>query len=130
MTEEDFGPGNATRSDPAGTLTWRFRAESVRDFAFATSNEYLWDMTHAHSPDADGDGEAEVVAVHALYRAVAQSWADAAEYIRHSVAFHSERWHPYPWPQMTGAEGPVGGMEYPMLTFVDVFPDGGLFTRS
>ena len=28
-----------------------------------------------------------------------------------------------PWPQMTGAEGPVGGMEYPMLTFVAAFPE-------
>ena len=123
VAEEDFGPGRATFSGPEGTLTWRFRAVGVRDFAFATSDEYLWDAAHAVTPDADGDGEDEVVAVHALYRSVAESWADAAEYIRHAVTFHAERWHPYPWPQMTGAEGPVGGMEYPMLTFVAAFND-------
>ena len=123
VTEEDFGPGLATVLGSEGTLTWRFRADGVRDFAFATSDEYLWDAAHTLTPDADGDGEDEVVALHALYRPVAETWADAAEYIRHAVTFHAERWHPYPWPQMTGAEGPVGGMEYPMLTFVAAFSD-------
>ncbi len=123
VAEEDFGPGLATVLGSEGTLTWRFRADGVRDFAFATSNEYLWDAAHTLTPDADGDGEDEVVALHALYRPVAETWVDAAEYIRHAVTFHAERWHPYPWPQMTGAEGPVGGMEYPMLTFVAAFGD-------
>ncbi len=123
VTEADFGPGGATLSDPDGELTWRFQANGVRDFAFATSDQYLWDAAHVVTPDADGDGEDEVVEVHAFSRPVAEAWVDAAEYIRHAVRFHAERWHPYPWPQMTGAEGPVGGMEYPMLTFVAAFPE-------
>lgn len=123
VAEDDLGPGSATLTDPGGTLTWRFRAEGVRDFAFATSNRYLWDATRATTPDADGDGREETVAVHALYRPSVESWVDAAEYVRHAVTFHADRWHPYPWPQMTGAEGPVGGMEYPMLTFVAAFPE-------
>ncbi len=121
--ESERGAGTATRTDPTGTLTWRFRAEGVRDFAFATSSEYVWDATRAITPDANGDGQDEVVAVHALYRPTVDSWSESAEYVRHAVTFHAERWHPYPWPQMTGAEGPVGGMEYPMLTFVRAFPE-------
>ena len=123
VTEGDLGPGNATLANPDGRLTWRFRASDVRDFAFATSPDYLWDASHAVTPDADGDGQDEIVAVHALYRPEAESWVDGADYIRHAVCFHAERWHPYPWPQMTGAEGPVGGMEYPMPTFVADFGD-------
>lgn len=122
VTEEMLGPGNATQRAQGGQLTWRFRAQQVRDFAFATSNEYLWDATHTISPDADGDGAPDTVAVHAFYTPQADTWRDAARYIRHAVAFHAERWHPYVWPHMTGASGPVGGMEYPMLTFVGAFP--------
>lgn len=123
VTEDDIGSGRATLSADGGSLTWRFRAEGVRDFAFATSADYLWDASRALTPDADGDGQDEVVAVHALYRPEAESWTDAAAYVRHAVTFHADRWHPYPWPQMTGAEGPVAGMEYPMLTFVAAFPE-------
>ena len=28
---------------------------------------------------------------------------------------YSERWFPYPWPQISAVEGPISGMEYPML---------------
>jgi len=122
VSEEERGAGSATLVGSDGTLTWRFHAADVRDFAFATSGDYVWDATRAASPDADGDGASEVVAVHSFYRPETASWAESAEYIRHAVSFHAERWHPYPWPQMTGAEGPVGGMEYPMLTFVAPFP--------
>lgn len=121
VTEEDLEPGAVTQRAPGGQLTWRFRAEDVRDFAFATSDRYLWDVTRATSPDADGDGSPESVVVHALYRPEATAWREAAGYTRHAVEFHAARWHPYIYPQMTSAEGPVGGMEYPMLTFVRAF---------
>jgi aminopeptidase N len=35
---------------------------------------------------------------------------------RHAVMIHS-RWFHYPWPTAISVEGPVGGMEYPMITF-------------
>jgi len=122
VTEEMFGAGDATLRAPGGSLTWRFTAEDVRDFAFATSNRYLWDATRAVTPDSDDAGSApDTVAVHAFFPPSATTWRDAARYIRHSVEYHAEHWHPYPWPHMTGAMGPVGGMEYPMLTFVAAF---------
>jgi hypothetical protein len=124
VSADDVAAGRATLPNPSGVHTWRFRAEQVRDFAFATSNEYVWDATRAITPDANGDGEPENVAIHSFYRPDISSWMDSADYIRHAVTFHAERWHPYPWPQMTGAEGPVGGMEYPMLTFVRDFGNG------
>lgn len=123
VTREDFGAGRATRQAPGGELTWQFSAEDVRDFAFATSNEYLWDAWHAIGPDSRRDENAlrDTIAVHAFYSPDAIHWLDAASFVRHAVAFHAEHWHPYVWPQMTGASGPVGGMEYPMLTFVAPF---------
>lgn len=123
VAQEGFGPGRATTQAPGGELTWRFRAEDVRDFAFATSSEYLWDASHAIGPDSDRDANTlpDTIAVHAFYTPEATHWRDAATFVRHAVAYHAQHWHPYPWPQMTGASGPVGGMEYPMLTFVAAF---------
>lgn len=38
--------------------------------------------------------------------------------MRHATAFHAERWGPYIYPHISAAEGPVGGMEYPMIVFI------------
>ena len=91
---------------PGGVLTWRFRAENVRDAAWAASPEYLW--------DASGW---EGVMIQAYYRPfAAETWKDAARMSRHSIQEYSTRWLRYPYPQVSAVEGPVSGMEYPMLT--------------
>ena len=86
-------------------LTWRFRAESVRDAAWAASPDFQW--------DASGwDG----VLAQAYYRASARDlWQDAAKMSRYSIQEYSTRWFRYPYPQISAIEGPVSGMEYPMV---------------
>jgi hypothetical protein len=42
------GAGKATLA--GDHLTWHFRADSVADFAWATSNEFVWDATRATIP--------------------------------------------------------------------------------
>jgi hypothetical protein len=97
-----------------GTLTWRFRAENVRDAAWAASPEYLW--------DASGW---EGVLVQAYYRpTAAETWKDAARMSRHSIQEYSTRWFRYPYPQLSAVEGPVTGMEYPMLAMQARGQDG------
>lgn len=118
VTADDHAARTATARAPGGLLTWRFRARNVRDFAFATSNQYVWDATRAVLPAAGGDSPADTVLVNTLYRPQATTWREAAGYVRHALAFNARRWHPYVYPQITAAEGPVGGMEYPMLIFV------------
>ncbi len=51
--EADRGAGRSTARGTGGKLTWRFRANNVRDFAFGTSDKYLWDATHAVAGDTD-----------------------------------------------------------------------------
>ncbi|MGH7448677.1 MAG: M1 family metallopeptidase, partial [Longimicrobiales bacterium] len=65
VTLEDIEQQRATAREPGGQLTWRFRARDVRDFAFATSNRYLWDAARVSWTGAD---TARHVLVHALYR--------------------------------------------------------------
>jgi aminopeptidase N len=47
---------------------------------------------------------------------VADVWNTAADMNRHAIRIHS-RWMHYPWPTAISIAGPVGGMEYPMITF-------------
>ncbi len=104
VTADELASGVARpRSD--GALTWRFQARSVRDVAWAASPDYLWDASAWHG-----------VLAQAYYRASAQdTWKDAAKMSRYSILEYSDRWLRYPYPQISAVEGPVSGMEYPML---------------
>lgn len=114
VTEADLAAGRGTRNS-RGTLTWRFRARDVRDFAWVASDRYVWDVARATIEGAAGT---RYVPVHAFYRPGAPGWQDAARYGRHAVSFFSELLVPYPYPQVTVAEGPIYGMEYPQLVFI------------
>ena len=107
VSREEAGDPAAIRPTTGGTLTWRFRAEDVRDFSWAAGPEIVWDATSTHG-----------VLIHALYRPEASVWREAAEMSRHSIAFYSEMLGAYPWPTATAVEGPVLGMEYPGIVFV------------
>jgi hypothetical protein len=104
VTAEDLTSGKA-RPRQDSTLTWRFRAERVRDAAWAAAPDYLWDA-------AGWEG----IMVHAFYRAsAAELWKDAVKMSRFSIQEYSTRWLHYPYPQISAVEGPISGMEYPMV---------------
>ena len=104
VTAEELASGSS-RPKRDGTLTWRFRAEQVRDAAWAAAPDFQW--------DASGwDG----ILAQAYYRASArETWQDAAKMSRYSIQEYSTRWFRYPYPQISAIEGPVSGMEYPMV---------------
>jgi hypothetical protein len=90
----------------AGTVTWRFTADSVRDVAFAAAPDFRWDASA-------WDG----ILIHTYYRPAATRWPEANRMAREAVKHFSEKWYRYPYPQMSSVEGPIEGMEYPMITF-------------
>jgi hypothetical protein len=91
---------------PSRTATWRFTADSVRDFAFAAGSQLRWDASAYQK-----------VLVHTLYRPSAPEWEEANRMVRDALQYFSEQWYPYPYSHITSVEGPIEGMEYPMLTF-------------
>jgi hypothetical protein len=104
VTEPELRSG-AARPERQGSLTWRFRAENVRDAAWAASPEYLWDASSWQG-----------ILAQAYYRPSAlETWKDAARMSRYSIQEYSTRWFRYPYPQISAIEGPVSGMEYPMV---------------
>jgi len=87
-------------------ITWHFTADSVRDFAFAAAPNFRWDASSYHT-----------TLIHTFYRPSAALWTEANHMVREGLKYYSEQWYPYPWPNMSSIEGPIEGMEYPMMTF-------------
>jgi len=120
VSEDDFG--SVTKSPEKGTLTWNFKAQKVRDFAFSVTKESKWDATRASVGDLDDDGEEEYTNINAIYRSSAPKWTDGAKFTQHAITFLSEQTDlKYPWPHMTSVEGGGiigGGMEFPMITII------------
>ena len=117
-----FVPDGAPDGAPnAATATWRFTAPGVRDFAWGTSDRYVWDATRALVGR-------DTVAISSFYRehAPAAAWArGGARFTRDAIERLSAYLWPYPWPTMTSMEGVLtsGGMEYPRMTFMQPWAD-------
>jgi len=92
-----------------GTRTWRFRAEKVRDVAWAAAPDFRWDATSWNG-----------ILAQAYYQwpKSGKSWEAAAEETQWTIRHFSEMFAQYPYPQATSVAGPVGGMEYPMFVMV------------
>ena len=103
---DEAGDPARTRPRGKGTLTWRFHADSVRDFAFATAPNFRWDASGWRG-----------IYVHTFYRPTAELWVEANRMVREAVRYYSEQWYHYPYPHISSIEGPIEGMEYPMMTF-------------
>jgi hypothetical protein len=103
--------GNVSKTRPAGATSWHFSAHNVRDFAFAAGPGMRW--------DASGyDG----ILIEDLYRPKADKWPEVNRMGREAIKYYSEQWYRYPYSHATTVEGPVEGMEYPMLTFTPNSP--------
>ena len=112
VTQDEIKSG-AARPKKEGMLTWRFVAHNVRDAVWAAAPDYMWDASSWQGHMA-----------YAYYRPSAiDPWKDAADMARMSIMEYSERWFPYPYPQISAVEGPISGMEYPMLAMEDKNPD-------
>jgi hypothetical protein len=111
LPRDEWGTTGATTNGENGTVTWRYTARDVRDFAWATSNRYQWDARRAQVAG-------RTVMVHSLFRPGAPNWAESAMFGEHSTEFHSASMVPYAYPQITVSEGPIYGMEYPMVVFI------------
>jgi hypothetical protein len=92
-----------------GTKTWHFRAEKVRDVAWAAAPDFRWDATSWNG-----------ILTQAYYEwpKAGKSWEAGAEETQWTIRHYSETFFPFPYPQATSVAGPVGGMEYPMFVMV------------
>lgn len=95
--------------------TWRFAAENVRDFAWASSRKFMWD---AKGYNQGGDVQPFVMAMSFYPKEGGDLWKKySTEAVVHTMEVYSRFSFDYPYPVSQSVNGPVGGMEYPMITF-------------
>jgi hypothetical protein len=116
---DEVGPGRATAVPASGACTersecdrlvWRFHADTVNDFAWATAKKYNWRVVRANIPTKG------YVPVNMYYLpGRAQAFEQAGTRSKHALEFYSKLYFPYAFPQLTLQDGPSAGMEYPMV---------------
>ncbi|MCF6438656.1 M1 family metallopeptidase [Pseudoalteromonas luteoviolacea] len=113
VTEEE-----ALENEKAGTnkrKTWKFKAENVRDFAWASSRKFMWD---ARGYQQGGEEMPLVMAMSFYPKEGGDLWKKySTESVIHTMEVYSRFSFDYPYPTAQSVNGPVGGMEYPMITF-------------
>ena len=113
VTEEE-----ALENEKEGTnksKTWVFEAENVRDFAWASSRKFMWD---AKGYDQGGSEQPFVMAMSFYPKEGGDLWKKySTEAVVHTMEVYSRYSFDYPYPTAQSVNGPVGGMEYPMITF-------------
>jgi len=94
------------------TKTWVFSSKNVRDVAFASSRTFVWDaMGHKNA--------GKPVMAMSFYPQEAMPLWDhySTQSIIHTLDVYSRYTFQYPYPVAISVNGPVGGMEYPMICF-------------
>lgn len=94
------------------TKTWIFKADNVRDFAFASSRKFIWD---AQGVNIMGN---HVMAMSLYPNEAEPMWSKFSTHaIIHTLNVYSRFTFRYPYPVAYSVNGPIGGMEYPMICF-------------
>jgi len=113
VTPEEAAENEGARAD--GTRTWRFEAPGVRDFAWASSRKFIWDAQGHEQPGAE---HPLVMAMSFFPKEGDPLWSRySTQAVIHTMEVYSRFSFDYPYPVAQSVNGPVGGMEYPMITF-------------
>jgi hypothetical protein len=92
--------------------TWKFYAENVRDFAFATSRKFIWDA------QAVKVGNNTPLAMSYYPKEGNPLWEkESTKAVKNTLVTYSKYTIDYPYPQATSVHGASLGMEYPMICF-------------
>jgi hypothetical protein len=110
-----------------GETTWRFQAENVRDFAWAASPKFAWDAWGVEVPGTDRT----TLAMSFFPNEGEPLWSRySTQAVAHAIEVYSHFTVPYPYPVAISVNGPVGGMEYPMICFNGPRPEkDGTYTE-
>ena len=90
--------------------TWRFVADNVRDFAFASSRKFIWDMMAVQV------GPRKVMAVSLYPKEGNPLWEDYSTVaVAQTLDTYSRYTFNYPYPKAVSVHARNQGMEYPMI---------------
>jgi len=114
----------AEKSKSNKTKTWKLHAKNVRDFGWASSRKFIWDMMAVNIGDKD------VMAV-SMYPSEANPlWGDwSTKTVASTLISYSRMTFDYPYHKAISVSAPMG-MEYPMICYNFGRPDkDGVISR-
>ena len=110
VTEEEARESEKKRSTTE--KTWTFKAENVRDFAFATSRKFIWDAQMVEV------GEKKPLAMSFYPKEGNPLWGQfSTRVVAHTLRSYSKHTIDYPYPVAISVHTKWMGMEYPMICF-------------
>jgi hypothetical protein len=117
----------AEKGNTTETKTWKFKANSVRDFAFATSRKYIWD---AMAVNVNGK---TVMATSMYPKEGNPLWEEhSTRAVATTLIEYSKLTFDYPYAKAVSVHSERQGMEYPMIcfNFGRPNPDGSYSDRT
>lgn len=92
--------------------TWVFKADNVRDFAFASSRKFIWDAMGVKF------GDRTVLAMSYYPKEGNPLWEQySTKVVAHTLRTYSKFTFDYPYPVAISVHSRQIGMEYPMICF-------------
>ena len=100
----------AEKSFSTAKKTWKLKAQNVRDFGFATSRKFIWDMQNVRL------GSGNVMAVSMYPKEGNPLWEEySTKAVAHTLRSYSAHTFDYPYPKAISVHAKNQGMEYPMI---------------
>lgn len=96
------------------TLTWKFKLDNARDFAWASSKAFIIDGAKITHPSGKTSLALSAYPVESNGN---NAWERSTEYTKASIEYYSRKWFEYPYPVAVNVASNVGGMEYPAISF-------------
>jgi len=106
--------------------TWKFKAENVRDFGFASSRKFMWDAMAVKQSDGT-----TVIAASMFPKEGNPLWERySTKSVAHTLKWYSHYTFDYPYPIAWSIHTDRIGMEYPMICFNGGRPEpDGTYTK-
>ena len=127
VTPEEAKQNQSKKTKPTKTKTWIFKADNVRDFAWASSRKFIWDAKYHEFT------KGKKAWAMSFYPIEAEPlWSKySTESVAHTLDVFSKFTFDYPYPVAMSVNGPVFGMEYPMICFNGPRPEkDGTYSES
>lgn len=102
----------AEKNKSTQTKTWVYKAQNVRDFAFATSRKFIWDAQNQTV------GSKNVLCMSYYPKEGNPLWERySTKLVAHTIKTYSKYTIDYPYPVAISVHSKWIGMEYPMICF-------------
>ncbi len=102
----------AEKSKVKKEKTWHYKADNVRDFAFASSRKFIWDAMAVKM------GDRTVMAMSMYPKEGNPLWEKfSTKAVAHTLKWYSHYTFDYPYPVAWSIHAARIGMEYPMICF-------------